>query len=72
MLSGILIRVGAAGIIVVMLGAIVLVHWKHGFDASKGGIEFALTQLLIAVALLLTGAGRYSLGAKLPGPIRNL
>src|SRR5579864_2453589 len=43
MLTGILIRVGAACIIIVMLGAIFLVHWQHGFDVSKGGIEYALT-----------------------------
>lgn len=72
MLTGILIRVGAIGIIVVMLGAIFLVHWKHGFDVSKGGIEFALTQLLIAIALLLTGAGRYSLAGWLPVSLQNL
>lgn len=72
MLTGILIRIGAAAIMVVMLGAIFLVHWPHGFDVSKGGIEFALTQLLIACALFLTGAGKYSLAASLPGPFRNL
>jgi len=71
MLTGILIRVGAVCIIVVMLGAIFLVHLPHGFDVSKGGIEFALTQLLIAVAILLAGGGRYSLGSWLPEPIRN-
>ena len=60
-LSGILIRIGAACIVVVMLGAIFLVHLPHGFDIGKGGIEYALTQLSIAVALLLTGPGAYSL-----------
>lgn len=72
LLTGILIRIGAAGIIVVMLGAIFLVHWKHGFDVSKGGIEFALTQLLIACAIFLTGAGKYSLGSLLPGSLRKM
>ena len=72
MLTGIVIRTGAASIIVVMLGAIFLVHWKHGFDVSKGGIEFALTQLLIACAISLTGAGSYSLAAWLPGSLRRL
>ena len=71
MLTGVLIRVGAIGIIVVMIGAIFIVHWPHGFDVSKGGIEFALTQLLIAIALLLTGAGRYSLTAILPPGLRK-
>jgi len=72
LLTGILIRVGALCIMIVMLGAIFLVHLPHGFDVNKGGIEFALTQFLIALALLLTGAGKYSLGSRLPGPIRNL
>jgi putative oxidoreductase len=71
-LTGVLIRVGAVCIIIVMLGAIFLVHWQHGFDVSKGGLEYALTQMLLALALLLTGAGRYSLGAWLPAPLRNL
>src|SRR5437879_2652051 len=47
-LSGVFIRIGAACILVVMLGAIFLVHLPHGFDISKGGFEYALTQLLIA------------------------
>jgi putative oxidoreductase len=72
MLTGILIRIGAVCIIVVMLGAIFLVHLPHGFDVGKGGMEYALTQLLIAVALLMTGAGRWSLGARLSPGLRNL
>jgi putative oxidoreductase len=71
-LTGILIRIGAACIIVVMLGAIFLVHLAHGFDINKGGLEYALTQLLIALALFLTGAGRYSLAASLPASLRKL
>jgi putative oxidoreductase len=72
MLSGVLTRVGAACIIVVMLGAIFLVHLPHGFDLGKGGAEYALTQLLIATALLITGGGAYSLAAWLPAPLRKL
>ena len=72
MLTGVLIRVGAACIIIVMLGAIFLVHLPHGFDISKGGMEYALTQLLLAVGLFFTGAGAYSLNPWLPGPLRKL
>jgi len=42
------------------------------FGSDRGGIEYALTQLLIALALLLAGAGRYSLAGALPPPLRNL
>jgi len=49
-----------------MLGAIFTVHLPHGYDIGKGGMEYALTQLLIALALLLTGAGDYSFTSRLP------
>ena len=70
-LTGILIRLGALCVIIVMLGAIFLVHLPHGFDIGHGGMEYALTQLLIASALMLTGAGRYSLSLPLPGRWRK-
>jgi putative oxidoreductase len=65
-LLGIFIRLAAVALMVVMLGAILLVHLPHGFDVSNGGMEYALTQLLIAFALLLVGAGTYSLSSRLP------
>lgn len=71
-LSGILIRIGALCVIIVMLGAIFLVHLPHGFDVSKGGVEFALTLLLAAFSLLIAGGGSYSLGAVLPEGLRKL
>ncbi|MBV9392136.1 MAG: DoxX family protein [Verrucomicrobia bacterium] len=71
-LTGILIRLGALCIVVVMFGAIFLVHLQHGFEVAKGGIEFALTMLLIAFALFLTGAGSYSLAGQLPESMRKL
>jgi putative oxidoreductase len=71
-ITGLLIRVGAVCVIIVMLGAIFLVHLPHGFDVSKGGMEYALTQLLIALALLIAGGGAYSLGSRLPEGLRKL
>ncbi len=70
-LTGVLTRLGAACIAIVMLGAIFLVHLPHGFDITKNGIEYALAQFLIAVALMITGAGRYSLVTFLPGRQRS-
>jgi len=71
-LAGTFVRFAAAALIVVMLGAIFLVHLPHGFDVSNGGIEYALTQLLIAFALLLMGAGSYSLASRLPAGLKGL
>lgn len=71
MLTGALIRVGAVCISITMLYAVFVVHLPYGFSLPKG-MEFALTELLLAIALLLAGAGRYSLGAVLPGVLRKL
>ena len=71
-LSGVLFRLGAVCIVSVMLGAIFLVHLPHGFDVVDGGAEYAFTQLLLAIAFLLTGPGAYSLAGRLPAPLQKL
>jgi putative oxidoreductase len=71
-LSGIFFRFGAACILVVMMGAIYTVHLPHGFNVTKGGMEFALTELLMALAFLLTGPGAISFGRLLPSPLQKL
>jgi putative oxidoreductase len=64
MLTGIFARIGAVCIAIVMVGAIQIVHLKNGFDIGHGGFEYALTQLLIALAILVAGAGKFSLAPK--------
>lgn len=71
-LTGALIRVGTVCVIIVMAGAIYLVHRPNGYDISHGGMEYALTEFLLAFGLLLAGAGKYSLGRMLPGSLQNL
>ncbi len=65
-------RIGSVCVIIVMIGAIYRVHLPHGFDIGKNGMEFALTVLLLALGLLITGPGSYSLGRIFPGPLRKL
>ncbi len=60
---GFLTPLGSLGIIASMLTAIVQVHWVNGFWNSKRGIEFPLVNLAAALALALTGPGRFSLDA---------
>jgi putative oxidoreductase len=66
---GLLTRVAAFGIACVMLAAIFTVHRKVGFfmnwsGTQKGeGYEYHLLALGIALALILGGAGRWSLDA---------
>jgi putative oxidoreductase len=66
LLVGLLTRIAALGIAGLMIGAIFMVHLKVGFlmnwmGTQKGeGFEFHLLALAIAAALLLRGAGAWS------------
>ncbi|HEV8437121.1 MAG TPA: DoxX family protein [Methylomirabilota bacterium] len=66
---GLLTRVAALGIAAVMLVAILTVHRPHGFfmnwlgTQSGEGFEFHLLALGLALALVIGGAGRWSLDA---------
>jgi putative oxidoreductase len=71
-LTGAFLRVGSVCVMLVMLGAIFLVHLPHGFDINHGGYEFALTELLLALGLLIAGPGAWSLRNVLPAPLRKL
>src|SRR2546421_668526 len=59
--AGFLTPIAALGIAVVMLNAIWTVHWKNGFFAGNGGLEFPLVLLTTAAAVAAIGPGRYSL-----------
>jgi putative oxidoreductase len=63
---GFLSRFSAAAIIVIMLGAIALVHAKNGFFLAKGGFEFNLALIGLLLAVLLVGPGQFSLASFLP------
>lgn len=71
-LTGAFLRVGAVCVIIVMAGAVYLVHRPHGYDVGRGGMEYAVTELLLALGLLLSGAGKFSLGRIFPASLRNL
>ena len=71
-LLGALLRLGAVCVIIVMCGAILMVHLPHGYDLSHGGMEYALTELLLSLGLLFAGPGKFSLAAVLPVPLRKL
>ena len=59
---GLLTRLASTGLAVVMLGAMLLVHWSNGFFAPNG-VEFVLTLFAVAVAFALAGPGRFSMDA---------
>jgi putative oxidoreductase len=67
LIVGLLTRIAALGIGVDMIGAVLMVHLPNGFFMNwagnqKGeGFEFHLLAIAIAGALLLRGAGAFSL-----------
>lgn len=56
-LTGLLTRVAALGIVCVMAVAIATTHWQHGFFNGNNGFEFPLMLLLCALALMIGGSG---------------
>jgi len=72
LLTGAFVRLGALCIMIVMAGAIFLVHLPHGFNFANNGMEYALTQFLLALGLFITGGGSYSLAGILPPALRKL
>jgi len=68
MIVGFLARFSAVANIVIMIGAIAMVHGKNGFFLSNGGYEFNLALIGLLVPIVLVGPGRYALGRCLPLP----
>lgn len=58
--SGVFLPVGAALIVVTMLGAILKVHGSNGYWVDKGGIEYPFVLIAVVVGIALIGAGSYS------------
>jgi putative oxidoreductase len=65
---GFLSRFSAASLIVVMIGAIAMVHGQHGFFLSNNGFEYNLALIGLLTPTLIAGPGRYAVGRFLPLP----
>jgi putative oxidoreductase len=76
---GFLARFSAASNIVIMLGAIFMVHGKNGFLLGKGpestlaeaGFEYNLALIGLLAPVMIIGPGVYSIGRLLPLPKRK-
>lgn len=64
MILGIVTRFWGIGIFINMMVAVLDVHLSNGF-IGKGGFEFPLTLAIMALAMVVSGPGRYSLDAML-------
>jgi len=79
-LLGLLTRLGTLPLIATMLVAIATVHAPHGFSIQKGGYEYNLNLIAMALTLLVAGPGiisadaflfRRGLWARGPQPLSN-
>ena len=64
LIVGFMTRFAAATQVIAMLVAIFMVHWSNGFTAT-GGYQWALLMAAAAFALMMDGAGRYSIDGKM-------
>lgn len=64
MIAGMFTRPAAAAIAFAMLVATLLVHLPNGYFLPNG-VEFTLTLMLASLAITMTGAGCYSVDARL-------
>lgn len=65
MFFGILTRLAAVGVMIVMTGALHYVHAPQGIASS----EFPFSILMVAVALFFLGGGRFSLDRAISGQL---
>ncbi len=61
LLLGVAAEVGALLVIPVMIGAVTLIHWKHGFFSQNKGFEYPLSLIISALAIIVGGPGKYAL-----------
>ena len=67
LLVGFLSRVAAGGIGLIMLGALLFVHWQFGFFMNwagqpvREGFEYHILAIGLAVAIMILGGGKWSI-----------
>ena len=66
LLVGFLTRFSALSLIVVMIGAIAMVHGKNGFFMQTSGFEYCLALLGMLLPILIAGPGRFAASELIP------
>lgn len=73
LIVGFLTRIAALGIVCDMIGAVYKVHYHNGFfmnwsgHQAGEGIEFHILAIAMGLALMIAGAGRWSIDRRLAG-----
>lgn len=64
LIIGLFTRVSSIIMIVFMLFATFMVHWKNGFFITKNGYEYCLLIIVCLTSLTIMGGGEYSVDSK--------
>ena len=71
LIVGFMTRFSAASLILIMLGAVQMVHFNNGFfmnwygNQAGEGFEYHILVIAMALSLVFSGAGRFSIDKKL-------
>ena len=71
LITGTLTRVAAGGFVIIQAGAVLTAHLSNGFfmnwmgNQQGEGIEYGLLAMVMAAALVVSGAGRWSIDRSL-------
>lgn len=60
LILGFLTRIISIPLIITMIVAIITVHWNNGFAAGENGFEIPLYYIIMLLALMAFGSGKYS------------
>lgn len=77
LILGILSRISAAGIALIMIGAILMVHLQFGFfmnwfgTQSGEGFEYHLLALGLSLVVLIKGGGKWALDSQISNTISH-
>ncbi|HTI59294.1 DoxX family protein [Mucilaginibacter sp.] len=77
LILGLFSRFAAFGIIIIMIGAVFMVHLSNGFfmnwyGTQKGeGFEYFILLFGVAVPILIYGSGKYSIDRFIQGKLEN-
>jgi putative oxidoreductase len=65
LVAGFLTRILAGLFVLEMIGAIVFVHFRHGWDVFQGGYEFNVAMILLLAIVMTLGPGPISVDGAL-------
>ena len=66
LLLGVLVRLSALSILVVMIVALLKVHLQKGFSLMSGGYEYNFLIISSCISLVISGTDKLSFASKIP------